>query len=157
MCVCVREIPARKLSTLKSVFHSLQAEVEACEAKQKELEAHPCVARQFFAGCRAVWRWPFSYRCNPMYTKTSLYGNPEIVWALRVARRGCNISARIGVKSLLGGAGDIWKQPGTRPVSRIGVKSLLGVAGAILKQPNLSVMIGVKSLRRNLTCQPGLG
>ena len=51
-----------------------------------------------------------------------------------------NLSARIGVKSLRGGAG--FKQRNLS--ARIGVKSLLGGAG--FKQPNLSTRIGVKSL-----------
>ena len=79
-----------------------------------------------------------------------------------------NLSARIGVTSLSGGAGAHFKP--TKPVSqdwgkvavpgwcwgpfkskqpnlaRMGVKSLSGSAGAILKQPNLSARIGVKLL-----------
>ena len=55
-----------------------------------------------------------------------------------------NLSAKIGVKSLLGG-GAISKQSDLS--AKIGVKSLLGGVGAILKilkQPNLSAKIGVK-------------
>ena len=56
-----------------------------------------------------------------------------------------NLSAKIGViKSLLGGAGGILKQPNLS--ARIGAKSLLGGAGGSLEQPNLLARIGVKSL-----------
>ena len=44
-----------------------------------------------------------------------------------------NLSARIEVKSLLGGVGAILKQ---RKLARMGAKSVLGSAGAILKKQN---------------------
>ena len=53
------------------------------------------------------------------------------------------MSARIGVKALLGGAGAILMQANLS--GRIGVKLVLGGAGVVVKQPNLSARIGVKS------------